>query len=260
MRTRTVVGLGIVAVLAALRLRSAATVAAAISDRRAGVEMSRARVGTPTPRPTLAAEPPKQLDPAPWMSISGHLVDDHGRPASGATIIATSSAMSGDGVAIADHNGAYVVPDLPPGVYAITIYYDSRAVTYQGIAVTEAAPSRYDSVLPAPQAWRPFADDYGRTGPSGALVGHLAHRDGAAAAGATVVARSPALQHDQIVVADENGNYVITSLPPGSYELVVYDGDRTFLREPLVVRIGEESRDYFVLGQVDADGVTAAPM
>ena len=49
------------------------------------------------------------------------------------------------------------------------------------------------------------------------------------AVGATVVATSPALQGEQVVITDENGQYFITSLPPGMYTLTVYYNDSTFV-------------------------------
>src|SRR4051812_24854896 len=38
------------------------------------------------------------------------------------------------------------------------------------------------------------------------------------AVGATVVATSPALQGEQVVITDENGQYFITALPAGMYD------------------------------------------
>jgi outer membrane receptor protein involved in Fe transport len=59
--------------------------------------------------------------------------------------------------------------------------------------------------------------------------------------GATVVATSPALQGDQVVIADENGGYYITSLPPGLYTLTVYYNDTTYSRKEVLVQIGKEA-------------------
>jgi outer membrane receptor protein involved in Fe transport len=62
-----------------------------------------------------------------------------------------------------------------------------------------------------------------------------------AAIGATVVATSPALQGEQVVITDENGQYFITSLPPGVYTLTVYYNDQTFSRSNVLVQIGKEA-------------------
>src|SRR5690348_1258380 len=56
----------------------------------------------------------------------------------------------------------------------------------------------------------------------GSLRGTLRDKStGETAPGATIIATSPALQGEQVVITDENGQYFITSLPPGSYTLTV---------------------------------------
>jgi outer membrane receptor protein involved in Fe transport len=64
---------------------------------------------------------------------------------------------------------------------------------------------------------------------------------GEASVGATVVATSSALQGEQVVIADENGGYYITSLPPGIYTLTVYYNDATFTRNNVLVQLGKEA-------------------
>jgi hypothetical protein len=63
---------------------------------------------------------------------------------------------------------------------------------------------------------------------------------GEASVGATVVATSPALQGEQVVIADETGGYYITSLPPGVYTLTVYYNDAKFSRQDVLVQVGKE--------------------
>src|SRR5215470_5470979 len=63
---------------------------------------------------------------------------------------------------------------------------------------------------------------------------------GEAGVGATVVATSPALQGEQVVIADETGGYYITSLPPGVYTLTDYYNDTTFSRNNVTVSVGKE--------------------
>src|SRR5437867_3833853 len=72
---------------------------------------------------------------------------------------------------------------------------------------------------------------------TGALRGQIKDKgaNGEAAAGATVVATSPALQGEQVVITDETGQYFITSLPPGVYTLTVYYNDGTFSRGNVVI-------------------------
>jgi hypothetical protein len=64
---------------------------------------------------------------------------------------------------------------------------------------------------------------------------------GESAPGATVVATSPALQGEQVVITDENGQYFITSLPPGVYTLTVYYNEATFSKGNVLVQVGKEA-------------------
>ena len=61
-----------------------------------------------------------------------------------------------------------------------------------------------------------------------------------AAVGATVVATSPALQGEQVVITDDSGQYFITALPPGVYTLTVYYNDVTYSRGNVLVQVGKE--------------------
>ena len=56
---------------------------------------------------------------------------------------------------------------------------------------------------------------------TGELTGIVSSSDGLTLPGATVTARSTALQGVRTVVTDENGAYVIRALPPGSYEVTI---------------------------------------
>ncbi|MDB4953858.1 MAG: TonB-dependent receptor plug [Myxococcales bacterium] len=81
---------------------------------------------------------------------------------------------------------------------------------------------------------------------SGATVGSLRgvikdKANGEGAAGATVVATSPSLQGEQVVITDETGQYFVTSLPPGVYTLTVYYNDGTFSRGNIVIQVGKEA-------------------
>ncbi len=64
---------------------------------------------------------------------------------------------------------------------------------------------------------------------------------GDAAVGATVVATSPSLQGEQVVITEDGGQYFITSLPPGVYTLTVYYNDATFSRGNVVISVGKEA-------------------
>jgi len=81
---------------------------------------------------------------------------------------------------------------------------------------------------------------------AGATVGSVRGQirdksNGEAAVGATVVATSPALQGEQVVIADENGQYFVTSLPAGTYTLTVYYNDKTFSRGNVTIYTGKEA-------------------
>jgi outer membrane receptor protein involved in Fe transport len=77
---------------------------------------------------------------------------------------------------------------------------------------------------------------------TGSLRGQVKDKaSGEASVGATVVATSPALQGEQVVIADESGSYYLTSLPPGIYTLTVYYNDATFSRNNVLVQVGKEA-------------------
>lgn len=86
-------------------------------------------------------------------------------------------------------------------------------------------------------------DAYAQAGSTvGSLRGQVRDKaNGEPAVGATVVATSPALQGEQVVLADESGLYFLTSLPPGSYTLTVYFNDGTFTRGNVIVQVGKEA-------------------
>jgi hypothetical protein len=85
-------------------------------------------------------------------------------------------------------------------------------------------------------------DAHAQSGTVGSLRGQVRDKaNGEPAVGATVVATSPALQGEQVVLADETGLYFLTALPPGSYTLTVYYQDGTFTRGNVVVQVGKEA-------------------
>ncbi|HEY5934038.1 MAG TPA: TonB-dependent receptor [Kofleriaceae bacterium] len=65
--------------------------------------------------------------------------------------------------------------------------------------------------------------------------------NGEAAIGATVVATSPALVGEQVVITDENGLYFIPSIPPGVYTLTIYYNNQPFSRGNVVIQVGKEA-------------------
>ena len=84
-------------------------------------------------------------------------------------------------------------------------------------------------------------DAYADAFTTGAIRGVVKDKaSGEPSVGATVVATSPALQGEQVVIADETGSYFMTSLPPGVYTITVYYNDTTFSRSNVTVSVGKE--------------------
>ncbi|HEU0032442.1 MAG TPA: carboxypeptidase regulatory-like domain-containing protein [Kofleriaceae bacterium] len=76
----------------------------------------------------------------------------------------------------------------------------------------------------------------------GSLRGVLKDKaTGEPAIGATVVATSPALVGEQVVITDETGQYFINSLPPGTYTLTIYYNNKPFSRAGVLIQLGKEA-------------------
>lgn len=59
--------------------------------------------------------------------------------------------------------------------------------------------------------------------------------------GATVVIKGPALQGQQAEITDENGAYVISSLPPGDYVITVFYNEAQFDRPNVLIQVGKQA-------------------
>jgi outer membrane receptor protein involved in Fe transport len=98
---------------------------------------------------------------------------------------------------------------------------------------------------------------YADAATTGSLRGIVKDKSsGDATVGATVVATSSALQGEQVVIADENGGYYITSLPPGIYTLTVYYNDVTFSRGNVLVQVGKEAVVNIAIDSAASKGET----
>jgi len=53
----------------------------------------------------------------------------------GATVVATSAALQGEQVVIADDGGAYYITSLPPGIYTLTVYYNDAQFSRSNVLV-----------------------------------------------------------------------------------------------------------------------------
>jgi hypothetical protein len=72
-------------------------------------------------------------------------------------------------------------------------------------------------------------------GTTGAVRGIVKDKTGQPLAGVTVVATSAALQGAQTSITEENGTYLLTTLPPGTYLITFYYGEITLERRDVVV-------------------------
>jgi outer membrane receptor protein involved in Fe transport len=59
--------------------------------------------------------------------------------------------------------------------------------------------------------------------------------------GATVVATSPVLQGEQVVITEDGGTYYLTALPPGMYTLTVYYNEVQTTRPNVLIQLGKEA-------------------
>jgi outer membrane receptor protein involved in Fe transport len=58
-----------------------------------------------------------------------------GEPTIGATVVATSAALQGEQVVIADDSGGYYLTSLPPGIYTLTVYYNDTTFSRSNVLV-----------------------------------------------------------------------------------------------------------------------------
>ena len=95
------------------------------------------------PRLELPIEPPALVDanpelpPAEGRTIHGAIYELGGDPCIGATVVATSPALEGEQVVITDENGLYKITGLPPGAYALIVYYNNERIYVAGYEVRD---------------------------------------------------------------------------------------------------------------------------
>jgi outer membrane receptor protein involved in Fe transport len=77
-----------------------------------------------------------QAETAGTGSLRGVVKDKNtGEVTVGATVVATSSALQGEQVVIADESGGYYITALPPGVYTLTVYYNDTTYSRDNVLV-----------------------------------------------------------------------------------------------------------------------------
>jgi hypothetical protein len=119
-------------------------------------------------------------------TINGNVVDPSGAAVVGAKVVATDQATGFVREGVTNSAGAYVLPDMPPGAYNVTISSEGfRSFTHTGVAVTPQTVTRVDMAL---------------------TVGGVNES-------VTVVAEAAALQADRADVRSEISGQTLSNLP-----------------------------------------------
>src|SRR5262245_60160256 len=68
---------------------------------------------------------------------AGGLITDqaNGQAVAGATVVATSPSLQGTQAEMTDEQGEYLLGNLPPGIYSITVYYGEGQTTRNNVLV-----------------------------------------------------------------------------------------------------------------------------
>ncbi len=92
---------------------------------------------------------------------------------------------------------------------------------------------------------------------TGSVVGRVTDEQGGVLPGVAVEARSPALQGSRTAVTDETGNYRLTLLPPGVYEVsFALSGFATDSRQDVTVGLDKDTVLSPVLGVSLSEEIT----
>ncbi|MGH9363306.1 MAG: carboxypeptidase regulatory-like domain-containing protein, partial [Thermoanaerobaculia bacterium] len=92
---------------------------------------------------------------------------------------------------------------------------------------------------------------------TGEIVGRVTDEQGGVLPGATVEARSPALQGSRTATSDETGSYRLTLLPPGDYAMTVtLEGFATDTREGITVHLAKDTTVNAVLTPAATEEIT----
>lgn len=143
--------------------------------------------------------------------LSGRVTDTSGAPIVGASILADSDQGDGFGVATTDGNGEYLVTNLAP----MTYYVHASAIGYASIV-------RLETVVEGAETGNV---DFVLGQATGGIAGTVT-KDGQPAASASVYANSSSGSSEVYygsATTDGNGDYLIQDLPPGQYDVHVYD-------------------------------------
>ncbi len=129
-------------------------------------------------------------------------------------------------------DGSFRFTDVPVGTYWVTAIYSGHSVRYRHVTVTAGGSVHLD--VPLDPEREDVTLDYGstagvvarspitpvHTGSIRGLVRDAETRE--ELPGAVVAATAPVLRDARMAMADDNGSYLLPSLPPGTYTLSVY--------------------------------------
>lgn len=99
--------------------------------------------------PPLAPPRMKALAPAAG-ALAGAVIDERCELLTGATIFARSKELPAGRAEITDERGRFVLTDLPPGRYVISVYYLDSTLDRGGVEVRAGAVEHVQLSMPPP--------------------------------------------------------------------------------------------------------------
>ena len=152
-----------------------------------------------------------------WDDLNGNGVVDPGEP----VIPGVTIRLSNGETAVTDENGAYLFDDLPDGTYAVI------EVDLPGYISTNDVDGGTDNLISSVQILNGndvVGQDFLDTRPIGSIAGTVYHdlnSNGRSDPGEPVISGvTITLSNGQTAVTDENGDYLFSNLPPGTYTIV----------------------------------------
>ncbi|MEW6181954.1 MAG: S8 family serine peptidase [Bacillota bacterium] len=163
----------------------------------------------------------------PNGAISGTVTDTADNPIAGANV------SDGTRTVVSGIDGTYLITDVPPGDYTVT----ASATGYHSASYTAAV-----------SAGETFVLDF-RLSPvqNGALTGTVTDGTGPIAGAAIDLTATGAIPYTRSAVTDENGNYSISDLPPGEYNVTASADDFQEASTIVTVTEGQSTVADFIL-------------
>lgn len=86
-------------------------------------------------------------------AVTGAVVDKAtGEPVVGATVVLTAAGRSGTSAAVTDEHGRYVIGNVPPGVYDVTVYYADSQVRSGSVSVQSGKSAAINAAVDTSQS------------------------------------------------------------------------------------------------------------